>query len=466
MRSRERGIGNMAFIAVLVLLVVAAALAFVKNDDAANFQGRLAKAQADIKTKDDQLFKVREAYDAWVEVAGLAMPELVRNEDNYPEGATIKTKVRTWMMEQINIITQKSQAKVAGRQYQIDRASNVVRVTEGEPATVVLFGSPFVQDTITFQGFVAPLGEQFRYAAKAVEDNNTLFETEYKNYQSRMTQFQTRQTEMQGQYASDVSAKAGLYDTEKQRADSMQDQVNKLTAEIDAKSADLQARITAFDKDKRTYERTIQAQNDRFLSEKKKMEIALKEDPKDGEVLVADQRKGLVFIDRGRNFRVAPDMKFRVWRLGKGNVREDVAEVEVIEVDDTRSTCRILKWFNTRVPVAQGMSISNPFYDPHKKLRIHIYGNLRYYPSDLAKRRLAESGCTVSDRLDDTVNVVVLGEPAVDLGTEAGTPEEAAAAEERAKAQRAARVREVMETAATLGAVVVTEEVLRTFIEY
>ncbi|NUQ73857.1 MAG: hypothetical protein HUU21_09895, partial [Polyangiaceae bacterium] len=70
------------------------------------------------------------------------------------------------------------------------------------------------------------------------------------------------------------------------------------------------------------------------------------------------------------------------------------------------------------------------------------------------------------DRLDDTVNVVILGEPAVDIEAEAGTPEEAAANEEKAKAQRAARIREVMDTAATLGAIVVTEDVLQTFIQY
>jgi hypothetical protein len=192
----------------------------------------------------------------------------------------------------------------------------------------------------------------------------------------------------------------------------------------------------------------------------------MKEDPKDGEVLVADARQGLAFLNRGKNFRVAPNMKFVIWRLGKGNVRENVAEVEVIESGETKSTARVIRLFNPRVPVSEGMSFSSPFYDPFKKLRIYIAGNLRYYPSDLAKRRLAESGCSVTDRLDDTVNVVILGEPAVDLGADAASPEEAAANEERAKAMREARIREIKDTSATLGAVVVTEEVLKTFIEY
>jgi len=470
MRTRERGIGNMAFIAVLVLLVIAIAMFFVKQSDADKFQTnwRAEKAKAD-KASEIQT-AAGNAYDAWLEIAGLGLTELQRSGDDrqtYPAPAKIKGDVANWMMTQSGEIAQKSQAKLKARQYQIDKTNNVVKVQEtGDTATITLYGTPLVKETVTFQGFVAPLGEQFRYAAKAMEDNNKLFEDEYKSAQTRTAALQQRVTEQGTQYQTDVASKAQLYDGEKTRADQMQDQVNQATAKIDQLSSEISSIKTNSEKDTRTKDRTIQALNDRIRAEKTKMEIALKEDPQDGEVLVADAKQGLVFLNRGRNFRVFPDMKVRVWRVGKGNFREDIAEVEVIDVGETSSTARVVKWINPRIPVAEGMSFSSPFYDPFKKLRVHISGNLRYYPSDLAKRRLAESGCVVAERLDDTVDVVVLGEPAVDLGADAESPEEAAANEEKAKAQRAARVREVMETAATLGAVVVTEEVLRTFIEY
>ncbi len=472
MRTRERGIGNMTFIAVLVLLVIAIAMFFVKSGDADKFQGwyNTQKARAD-KLADIQ-DSAAKAYDAWNELSGLGIPELSRTRDAagvdvFPERAVIKDKVSTWLMTQIGEIATKSQAKIKARQYQIDKAGNVVKVQEtGDTTTITLFGSPFVKETITIAGFVAPLGEQFRYAAKAIEDNNTQFETEYKTYQGQLAALTQRVTESEGKFQTDVAGKSQLYDTEKTRADQMQDGVNTASAKIDALSQELSTVKTSSEKDVRTLTREKQALNDRIRADKAKMEIALKEDPKDGEVLVANARQGLVFLDKGKNFKMAPDRKFRVWRVGKGNVREDIAEVEVIEAGETSSTARVTKWLNLRVPVAEGMSFSSPFYDPHKKLRVHIAGNLRFYPSDLAKRRLAESGCVVAERLDDTVDVVILGEPAVDLGAEAGSPEEAAANEEKAKALRAARVRETMDTAATLGAVVVTEEVLQTFIEY
>jgi hypothetical protein len=472
MRTRERGIGNMTFIAVLVLLVIAIAMFFVKSSDADKF---MSSYNAE-KVKVTKLQGVQEAaalaYDAWTELAGLGIPELSRQRDAaafdvYPEPAVIKDKVSTWFMTQAAEITQRSQAKIKARVYQVDKTTNDVKVQEtADTTTITLYGTPLVKETVTVAGFVAPLAGQFGYAAKAIETNNTQFETEYKNYQTQLAALQQRITEAGTQFQSDVAGKAQLYDTEKTRADQMQDQVNQTTAKIDSLSSEISNLKTTFDKDMRKKDLTIQAQNDRYRATKEKMDLALKEDPKDGEVLVADAKQGLAFLNRGKNFRIAPDMKFRIWRVGKGNVRENVAEVQVIDVAETSATARVIKLSNPRVPVAEGMSFSSPFYDPFKKLRVHIAGNLRFYPSDLAKRRLAESGCTVAERLDDTVDVVILGEPAVDLGADAASPEEAAAAEERAKAQRAARVRDTMETAATLGAVVVTEEVLQTFIEY
>jgi hypothetical protein len=469
MRTRERGIGNLPFIALLVLLVIAIGLFFVKQSDADKFEGlyRTEKAKAD-KANDIQL-AAGNAYDAWFEVSGLALPELRRSGDGgqvYPEPAKIKDAVTTWLMAQATEITGKSQAKLNNKVFRVEGGSVVKMQQTGDTTTITLYGTPLVKETVTFQGFVAPLGEQFRYAAKAIEDNNKLYEDEYKSFQTRLAEHQKRNTEQASQFTSDTSSKAQLFDTEKTRADNMQDQVNTLQAARDSDAATIAQEREAHGKYRKQADLQISALKDGLTNTKKKIDIAMKEDPEDGEVLVADARQGLVFLNRGRNFRVAPDMRFVIWRIGKGNVREDVAEVEVIEVGDTSSTARVLKLARARVPVAQGMKFSNPFYDPFKKLRVHIYGNLRYYPSDLAKRRLAESGCTVAERLDDTVNVVVLGEPAVDLDMEAGSPEEAAANEERAKAQREARVRQVMETAASLGAVVVTEEVLQTFIEY
>jgi hypothetical protein len=455
-----------------VLLVIAVAMFFVAKTDADDFKARNKTLVEQTSKLNDVVLEAGKSYDKWVELAGFGIPELQRQGDpagldKYPAPAVIDDKVRTAMMTIAGEIATQSQAKIKRGQWTIDTSNNSVKFApDGDTTTIQLFNAGYVKETVTFAAFLAPLGAQFNWAAKAIEVNNENFEKEYKGNQTRIAALQQQLTQATAAYQADVASKAQALDTEKTRAAQMSDTVVADTAKIDAISSEITTLKTNFEKSMKISDREKSALANALRNTKDQIEIAMKEDPKDGEVLVADARQGLAFLNRGKNFRVAPNMRFVIWRLGKGNVRENVAEVQVIESGETKSTARVVKLFSPRVPVSEGMSFSSPFYDPFKKLRVYIAGDLRYYPSDLAKRRLAESGCSVSERLDDTVNVVVLGVPAVDLGGEATSPEEAAASEERAKAMREARIREIKDTSATLGAVVVTEEVLRTFIEY
>ena len=112
------------------------------------------------------------------------------------------------------------------------------------------------------------------------------------------------------------------------------------------------------------------------------------------------------------------------------------------------------------------MNISNPFYDPHKKLRAYIAGDLKAYPTSIAKRRLAAAGIEVSRSLDKNVNIIILGEPPVGAIMDAGDEAEAALAERQAEVARAKRLNDIIARARAIGAVVVTEGVLATFIAY
>lgn len=475
MRRLERGIGNMAFIAVLTLLIVAVAMFFLKNNDLTKAQESRDSYRKKWEASSEALTNAGKAYDEWVAISGLTMPELQRQAgtdataglDTYPEPKVIQEKVRTWLMTQVTDIEQKSVARLNARQYRVESGTTVIKVQPGgDKTTITLFGSPFVAETITWQAFVAPIGEQFAYAVKVIQANNDQFESNYAANETRFAELQKRVNEISSQFQTDVAGKQQLLDTEKANVATLQDKVNAGTTEIDALNGKLQQLQTTYAKDMRTKDRNIQALSDRVRLEREKMAIAMKEDPSDGEVLVSDPKQKLCFLDKGRDFHMSTGTKFKIWRMGRGNLREDIAEVEVIDVGATSSTARIIKQINGRIPVAREMNYSSPFYDAHRKLRVHIFGNLRYYPSDLAKRRLAEAGCEVAERLDDTVQIIVLGEPAVDISAEAATPEDAAQNEERAKVQREARIREVKDLAATLGAVVVTEDVLRTFIQY
>jgi hypothetical protein len=466
MRMRERGIGNLAFIAVIVLFVLALGMWFMAKDEADNYKAKYQDSQSTIKTQQDQLFNARKAYDAMVEVFGYPWPELQPKGDMCPEASVIKEKLRTELTKITEDIKQRSRANTRARVYQFPTGTNGIEVTKGDMVTVTLYATAHVKETATVAAILEPLGGQFEYAAKVIEANNQQFETENEAYKKRVTDLGSKIAQVQSKYEADVSSKGQQFDTQKTRADDMQDQVNTLSAANDALQTENQRVQDEASRKIRVLERERDAWMQRALNEKAKKEVALKEDPKDGEVLYAAPRRGLVFINRGRRHKVANGTRFTVWRAGRGNVREDIAVVRVIEVDRTKSTARVVKQLNPRIPVAQGMNISNPFYDPHRKLKVYIYGDLKQYPTDVAKRRLAESNVSVARALDDTVNVIVLGEPPVTVAQDLEDEAEAQMAARQARVERDRRLKEVIEKARVIGAIVVTEDVLRTFIEY
>jgi hypothetical protein len=148
-------------------------------------------------------------------------------------------------------------------------------------------------------------------------------------------------------------------------------------------------------------------------------------------------------------------------------VREDIAVVRVISVGETSSEARVVEQINTRVPVTKGMNVSNPFFDPKRPLKAYIYGDLRRYNTDVAARRLAAAGVHMSSKLDDTVNIIILGEPPVAIDEEIPEDEaEAVAVETRKAMERDKRLTEIMRVAIAIQALVVTEDALATFIDY
>lgn len=472
MRKLERGMGNLPFIAVLVLLVVAVALFFVARDEADTAQADLARVQSNLTTAGSQLTDAGLAYDALLEVYGLSgelANELKRDDNTYPEPTRIGERIRAWLMQRAGEITKASEANLQTRKYTVSKDTKEVKVIEGETTQVILYHTTFTEQNVTVQQMLAPLDAQFNFAAKLMEDNNQQFEAASKAYDTRMGEHASKIDTMQSAYTRDITEKQSLHDTVKNDLDQVRDQVNQLTAQNDSLQSSLAQVRAEFEKQIATLNRNIRALEARIRNEKEVKAIALKEDPKDGEVLVASPSKGIVYLNLGRRNRLSAGTRFKVWRPGKGNMREDIAVVLVTKVDRTSAEASIIKQLAPRVPVTAGMNVSNPFYDPTKTLRVYIYGDLRKYPTEVARKRLAQSGMQISPVLDDTVNVIILGEPPVAVSSEDMVDMdegEAAAATRRANIERQKRLDEIKDKAESIGALVVTEDVLRTFVEY
>ena len=463
MRMHERGVGNMPFIALLVLLIVALAMFFMANDKAdkaTTAQAAAKQAEIDARNRADL---AGSAYDALVEVLGANLPALARTEARFPTGPEIQAAVRGWLETQVAALKQAGQTTLSAKNYQPNAEEGVIIETQGD--TVVIKAANFASsaDTHTVAGILSSLPRALSFIGKVARENNEKFENALTNLRGEVANKDAALQNAQSTYSTDLAQKQAQLDQRGQELSQVQDSLQEATARIDVLETERATVQADAERNDRTLRRELQALTDALRNERERKALALAEDPKDGELLVVGSR-GTVHINLGRLNKVSRGTMFKVWTVGQGGLREDYAVVRVIAVDDTRSEATIVQRLNTR-PVTAGMYVSNPFYDPRATLRVHIYGDLKDYPTEVAKRRLAQSGVQIAEALDDTVDVIVLGEPSV-VSEDVVDEEDAAMAERKAEFERERRLSRVLERAAAIGAIVVTEDVLRTFVEY
>ncbi len=461
MSIRERGIGNMAFIAVLILFVVALAMWIVAKDEADNFRASNTQLRKDNTEKDNKVVEAENAYDALLEKTGLTSEELVRKGGTMPKPDAIRTAVQTFLSGVSKEMAKSGECTLSTKHYTVPQGAPA-QETKGEDVLIKLYVQGQSDDTLTMKSLVDSIPRALALAATIATENNTKFTTEVDSYRKRVDELAKANTANKSSYTSDVASKQAALETTQGDLATARDNVRGLTDKVDQMESETQVVKQDAAKSVRLAQRETTAWKGRVVNEKVKKELALAEDPKDGEILVASDTFGTVWINLGRKHKVSAGQKFTVWRAGKGNVRENVGMIRVLSVEQTRAEARIIQ--DSGVAIVKGMNISNPFYSPTDEIHVHISGDLKRYTTDTAKARLAASGVMVHDRLDDTVQVIVLGEPPVEVGE--GDSEDPAVAERKAKLARDKRLDEVIEKARAIGAIVVTEEVLASFVEW
>jgi hypothetical protein len=464
MRNRERGIGNLAFISVLVLFVVSAALAFVWKDEgdtakAARDTAKKATAQADIESN-----KWQAAYNGMKETLGMSDAAIDGGGDNIPDPAKIQAYIRGQLYAKAAECETSAVVNLATPNYQIDESKMKIISQEGDVTKVALYSNGSSKETITVRQFLDYWPTPLENAKLVAEVNNTKNTEAFTRLTARGAAFDEAVTKASGEYETDKNSKQAVIDQQKQDLSSLRESVESQTAKIDEAATQVEQTKQASEKQKRLDQLTISALRNRLRNEQIKKELALAEDPKDGQVLAVSNTRGTVWISLGRRQRLSRGTRFKVWHATKGNRRLDVAVVEVFKVDDTKAECQITKTLS-RTRVTKGMNISNPFFDSSRPMKAFIYGNLRTYPNEVARRRLAANNISVARYLDDTVNIIILGEPPVTV-EEVEDEEEAASIRRKQQLERSKRLDEILEKARSINALVVTESTLATFIEF
>mgnify|MGYP007073233646 CR=1 FL=1 len=134
---------------------------------------------------------------------------------------------------------------------------------------------------------------------------------------------------------------------------------------------------------------------------------------KDGDVLAVDPESGLVYVNLGSRHGVRPGMRFAVWLVKRDLGAEVVALVRVVATEDTHCKTRVERRYDGRAAPAEGMWVSNPFYDPRAPRRVCLAGDMPLCGAAAVRRAAETAGAEVVPGPEDGANVVVLGSPPV-----------------------------------------------------
>jgi hypothetical protein len=155
----------------------------------------------------------------------------------------------------------------------------------------------------------------------------------------------------------------------------------------------------------------VSALNSRIaeLTEKKRRTLA--ETEPDGEIVYADQKLGLAWVNLGQEDRLRRGTAFEVFQYVKGGARKIKGHVEIRAIEDTHSSqVAILDQLDAADPIVKGDLIASPFYDKKKTMHFVFVGekltNDRYGMEELV-RRIEETGSKVDKNVNIETDFVV-----------------------------------------------------------
>jgi len=458
MRYRERGVGNMAFIVVLVLLLIAASMAFMKNDDAQK-QAKLAADRA--KDKDaaiDKQVRYMALTEAVIKGVGLEQ-QISLKENNIPTPASATEAITTMLKAAAAQMQTDATIGYNATSFKVPAGGGPVGVSS-DGKTLTWYKATQADANMTVRGLLAGIPPSMKTISSmwkvAIETN----ETTRKDLEARIKAEQKGKADQGEAFTVEVTSKQGIIDQLTNEHKDANDAKTELVQQLEDARSEYENLKTEQKNLVRQKDRVIAAQDNRFKNLKQKRKLAIAEDAPDGTIISVGRSRNTIWLDRGRRHKLARGTKFKVWRTGKGGYRQDIAVISVIAVDDNTSEARIIKQLGG-TSVTRGMNFSSPFFEANKRLRAYIWGDLREFDSDTARRRLERAGVTVVRKIDNRVDVIIIGEPRVTASDDDG--EEGSGT---ADLERTARLESIETTAQTIGAIAVTERVLKTFIDY
>lgn len=197
--------------------------------------------------------------------------------------------------------------------------------------------------------------------------------------------------------------------------DALKDQLMSAREEVAsagrAREEELQSQLEARTDEKNALESRaddLQRQVDRIRVQPKNSAALV-----DGHVL-ASNSEGRVYIDLGRKHRIRPGMTFEVYAdavgagvdPATGSILPGKASIEVLKVDETTSTARVLRQQRGASPPVKDDVLVNAIYSPDYTYRFFLYGE---FDTDSDGRTSAEEKAFVIQRIRDWGGTVAEG---------------------------------------------------------
>ncbi|MBA3709134.1 MAG: hypothetical protein H0W83_09990 [Planctomycetes bacterium] len=129
----------------------------------------------------------------------------------------------------------------------------------------------------------------------------------------------------------------------------------------------------------------------------------------DGSILQADGQYRKAIIDRGARDHVFPGLLFEVFTYDRGAYLAK-GRVEVIEVQDQISTCRMIVQGDPRTnPISRGDFIGNPVFDARKPKVFFVDGEFTRYNKEDLESFIRRTGGIIVPALGPGVDFLVAG---------------------------------------------------------
>jgi hypothetical protein len=289
--------------------------------------------------------------------------------------------------------------------------------------------------------------------AKGIDEGTNLLaavdarNTQIENLKNQLNQAEDARKKAMADLGAEVDRMAGVEKSHQQTVDSLTAQVKTLKDEVDGyrsgtdaykKQLDAQRErllTEAAEKLKAAQDQLAKASEDNLilqgqlaaLRRQRSQDIYKGDDEAslvDGTIIGVNSGERQAFISIGQKQKVVLGMTFSVYadknaiRPDKdGNYPRGKAYLEVINVGDTSSTCRILSEVKGN-PIVKGDVIANPVFDPNKSYKFVVFGNFDTNRDGVATAQEREDvvaminawGGKVADDLTGDVDFLVLGE--------------------------------------------------------